>query len=106
MRMLVSDSWFHVDLFRSRVALEAENPRTSAADHCAVPPVGSSRGVSGYPPVNPRDQQCQSVVGSASDSPRTAPCPEKIFHNGHSTKQTVETLPRRNSRQRSDHKCQ
>src|SRR3954449_6395445 len=34
--------------------------------------VRASRGVSGYPPVGPRDKQCQSVVGSATDSRRTA----------------------------------
>ena len=35
-------------------------------------PAGTSGRTSGDPPVDPRDEHCQSVVGSAADSRRTA----------------------------------
>src|SRR4051812_48026539 len=41
--------------------------------------VRASCGVSGYPPVGPRDKQCQSVVGSATDSRRTAQARDRCW---------------------------
>src|ERR1043165_1640421 len=43
------------------------------------PPAGPSGRASGGPPIDPRDERCQSAMGSAPDSRRTAQARDRYW---------------------------